>query len=164
MALRGGGSGKGKDRGKGRGRGRTMKDLGQVEESFGSQESQESSSDKELDDMHDYDQDGRSDDIDVDGSAGAGDDEGVLDVMARFRGDHKQECKFIVVTGELCTQEIPVYTKQGAPAKPLQPPHLLWHEVVPQINHDRLNITTWHTPPHPVSTRTKFSIWVGHTK
>lgn len=114
MALRGGGSGKGKDRGKGKGRGRTMKDLGQVEQPFGCQESQESqasqesSSDKELDYMHDYEQDSRSDvDIDVGGSAGAGDDEGVLDVMARFRGDHKQECKFIVVTGELCAQQIP---------------------------------------------------------
>ncbi|CAM9329113.1 unnamed protein product [Ectocarpus fasciculatus] len=106
MALRGGGSGKGKDRGKGKGRGRTTKDLGRVEQSFESQdsqesrESQESSNDKELDDMHDYEQDSRSDvDIDVDGSASAGDDEGVLDVMARFRGEHKQECKFIIVTG-----------------------------------------------------------------
>lgn len=93
VALRGGGKGKGK--GKGKGRSKTREELGLPRESERSQEG---------DDKHDFEV-GTSSDIDdifdaADACADAGAGDGVLDVMARFRGEHKKECKFIIVTGE----------------------------------------------------------------
>lgn len=88
MALRGGGKGKGK----GKGKSKTKEELGLSQES-------------QLDDTQDFEQGNGSSDDDVfldaaDAGASDGDGEGVLDAMARFRGEHKKECKFIIVTGE----------------------------------------------------------------
>lgn len=92
VALRGGGKEKG--RGKGKGKGRAREDSGV------SKEPQMSTNERQHAGKHEFEEDSKSDidaDLEVDGD---GDGEVVLDVMARFRGERKQDCKFIIVTGE----------------------------------------------------------------
>eukprot|EP00903_Cladosiphon_okamuranus_P006608 g6455.t1 len=85
-SLRGGGKGKGK------GKGRSKED-GVLHEP------QLSSTARQIACDHEFEQDSNSDvDAGLEGD-GDGDGKEVLDVMARFRGERKKDCKFIIVTG-----------------------------------------------------------------
>lgn len=97
-SLRGGGKGKGA-KGKGKGaKGRGKEDLGVPKDPQMSSAGRQHAGEHE----HEFEQDSNSDvDVDVDaGLEGDDDGDGVLDVMARFHGERKKDCKFIIVTGE----------------------------------------------------------------
>lgn len=92
-SLRGGGKGKG-GKGKGKGKGRAKEDSGVPDEP------QMSSTERQHAGEHEFEQDSNSDgDALLEDDVGV-DVDGVLDVMARFRGERKKDCKFIIVTGE----------------------------------------------------------------
>ena len=92
-SLRGGGKGKG-GKGKGKGKGRAKEDSGVPDEP------QMSSTERQHAGEHEFEQDSNSDgDALLEDDVGV-DVDGVLDVMARFRGEKKKDCKFIIVTGE----------------------------------------------------------------
>lgn len=90
-SLRGGGKGKGK----GKGKGRAKEDSGVPDEP------QMSSTERQHAGEDEFEQDSNSG-VDADDACLEDDvdDDGMLDVMASFRGERKKDCKFIIVTGE----------------------------------------------------------------